>query len=225
MVSVVGIVNSALIKIGADTITSLTDDSAEARAANAQYEKLRDEVLRAHPWNFAIARQSLARLAEAPPFGFTWQYQLPSDGLRVLFMNDGRAAFEIEGRRLLTDEGEAHVLYVRRVTDPNEFDAMFREALAYRIAADLAYPLANSTTLAAKVAALLAPLPSRAEQLTTNLAYATAMARIIYLRCPEPLPMADDIAGMGRYWKRHFNGGRGAGSVPAFVLNYSEFVA
>jgi hypothetical protein len=85
--------------------------------------------------------------------------------------------------------------------------------------------LAERPALAAKVAALLAPLPSRAEQLATNLAYATAMARIIYLRCPEPLPMADDIAGMGRYWKRHFNGGRGAGSVPAFVLNYREFVA
>jgi hypothetical protein len=148
MVSVVGIVNSALIKIGADTITSLTDDSAEARAANAQYEKLRDEVLRAHPWNFAIARAQLPRLAEAPAFGYAHQYQLPADSLRVLLMQGGRAAFEIEGRRLLTDEETAAVLYIRRVTDPNQFDAMFAEALATRIAADLAYPLANSTTLA-----------------------------------------------------------------------------
>lgn len=148
MVSVVGIVNSGLIKVGADTITSLTDDSAEARAANAQYEKLRDEVLRAHPWNFAAARSRLARLADAPAFGFAYQYQLPADCLRILGMNDGRARFEIEGRRLLTDEETADVSYLRRVTDPNEFDAMFAEALAYRMAADLAYPLANSTTLA-----------------------------------------------------------------------------
>jgi hypothetical protein len=83
--------------------------------------------------------------------------------------------------------------------------------------------LAERPALAAKVAALLAPMPSHAEQLATNLAYATAMAWIIYLRCPEPLPSADDIAGMARYWKRHFN--RGRGSVPAFVLNYREFVA
>lgn len=147
MVSVVGIVNSGLIKVGADPITSLADDSVEARAANSQYEKLRDEVLRAHPWNFAIARSRLARLAEAPPFGFSFQYQLPVDSLRVLTMNEGRSRFEIEGRRLLTDEESADIVFVRRVTDPNEFDAMFREALAYRIAADLAYPLANSTTL------------------------------------------------------------------------------
>lgn len=147
MTSVVGIVNSGLIKLGADPITSLADDSAEARAANAQYEKLRDEVLRAHPWNFAIARQRLARLSDAPVFGFSHQYQMPSDCLRVLGMNEGRSRFEIEGRKLLTDEDSADVVYVRRVTDPNEFDAMFCEALAYRIAADLAYPLANSTTL------------------------------------------------------------------------------
>lgn len=148
MVSVVGIVNSGLIKLGADTITALTDDSAEARAANAQYEKLRDEVLRAHPWNFAVARARLARLAEAPPFGFAWQYQLPSDCLRVLLLNDGIPAYEVEGRRILTDEESAELVYLRQVTDPNEYDALFREALAYRVAADLAYPLANSTTLA-----------------------------------------------------------------------------
>lgn len=147
MVSVVGIVNSGLIKVGADPITSLGDNSVEARAANAQYEKLRDEVLRAHPWNFAIARARLSRLSEAPPFGYAFQYQLPEDCLRVLRLNDGRPGFDVEGRRLLTDEAEANTVFVRRVTDPNEFDAMFREALAYRIAADLAYPLANSTTL------------------------------------------------------------------------------
>jgi hypothetical protein len=148
MVSVVGIVNSGLVKVGADPITSFNDDKAEARLASAQYEKLRDEVLRAHPWNFAVARAVLGRLAEAPPFGFAYRYQLPADCLRVLTLNDGAIVFEVEGRCLLTDEEVAELVYVRCVTDPNEFDAMFREALAYRLAADLAYPLANSTTLA-----------------------------------------------------------------------------
>lgn len=82
--------------------------------------------------------------------------------------------------------------------------------------------LAGRPALAAKVRGLLAPQPSRGEQLVTNLAYATAVARVIYLRCPEPLPAADDVAGMGRYWKQHFRAG-GAGSVPAFVLHYREF--
>lgn len=147
MASVVGIVNSALIKLGADTIAALNEDSPEARAANARFEALRDEVLRAHPWNFALARAELARLVDAPAFGPAHQYQLPADCLRVMAM-DGEEPFEIEGNRLLTDAESARALYVRRVADPNLFDAMFRETLALRLAADLAYKLVSSTTLA-----------------------------------------------------------------------------
>lgn len=84
--------------------------------------------------------------------------------------------------------------------------------------------LAGRPALAAKVDALLAPMPSRGEQLVTNLAYATAMARVIYLRCPEPMPAADDVAGLARYWKRHFRADC-AGSVPAFILHFREFIA
>lgn len=76
-----------------------------------------------------------------------------------------------------------------------------------------------------KVAALLSAAPSRAEQLVCNLSYATAIARIIYYRCPEPLPDSEDAVALGRYWKRYFNTDRGKGTVSAFVLNYKEFVA
>lgn len=72
---------------------------------------------------------------------------------------------------------------------------------------------------------LLAPMPDHAQQLITNLAYATAIARIIYLRCPDPLPDSGDPVGMARYWKKVFNTEKGRGSVPAFVLNYKEFVS
>lgn len=78
--------------------------------------------------------------------------------------------------------------------------------------------------LAAKIHALLAPKPSHAEQLTTNLAYATAIARIVYYRCPEQLPDAQNIAALAHYWKRHFNKDEGRGSIPAFILNFKEFI-
>lgn len=148
MASVVGIVNSALIKLGADRIISLSDDSVEARLASAQYEKLKDEVLRSHPWNFALARSRLGRLSSAPVFGYACQFALPSDCLRVLMLGDGHARYAIEGRRLLADRKEAEIVYIARVADPNLFDPQFRETLACRLAADLAYPLTNSSALA-----------------------------------------------------------------------------
>ena len=72
-------------------------------------------------------------------------------------------------------------------------------------------------TLANSIERLIAPEASRHDQLVTNLAYATAMARLVYYRRPEPLPEADDLAGMAKYWKAHYNTVLGAGTVTGFL--------
>ncbi len=59
------------------------------------------------------------------------------------------------------------------------------------------------------------------EELITNLAYATAIARLCYLRRKEPLPAADDLVALGDYWKRYYNSARGAGTVEKFVEIYT----
>lgn len=59
--------------------------------------------------------------------------------------------------------------------------------------------------------------------LITNLAYATAIARIIYYRVPTPLPDADDIEGLAAYWKEHYNTPLGAGDPDDFEDNYRRF--
>jgi hypothetical protein len=50
------IVNLALIRLGANTITSLSDGSRNANAANTIYSIIRDEVLRSFDWGFAKRR-------------------------------------------------------------------------------------------------------------------------------------------------------------------------
>lgn len=64
-----------------------------------------------------------------------------------------------------------------------------------------------------------APGPA-APELITNLAYATAIARIIYWRKPARLPDADDIEGLGQYWKDHYNTRLGKGNPSSFVERY-----
>jgi len=73
------ICNLALGKLGAARIISLTEASPEANACSIHYEQTRNEVLRAHRWNFAITRATLTELASAPEFGWAHQYQLPND--------------------------------------------------------------------------------------------------------------------------------------------------
>jgi hypothetical protein len=55
------------------------------------------------------------------------------------------------------------------------------------------------------------------DQLIWNLAYATAIARLIYYRRPEPLPRADDLSAQAEYWKAHFNTTAGKGAPADFI--------
>lgn len=144
------ICNSALVKIGAERITSLTDtDSVAAILCNEQFEKIRDEVLRAHPWNFALDRASLSQVAdyEDPLDEWSYKYALPSTCLRVLRTGDN-AEFKIEGRYLLSNESDVAILYIKKITDYSVYDPMALEALSLRIAVDLAYAITKSAPLA-----------------------------------------------------------------------------
>ena len=143
----VQIVNNALVRIGGSSIISLDENSEAARAANLIYEQTRDAVLRDHLWNFAMIRSSLAANAVAPAFGYVYSYALPTNCLRVTQLEEKSMVFKIEGRNLLTDESPARIIYVSRVTDPNQFDAMFTEALSARLAAELAITVAESNSL------------------------------------------------------------------------------
>lgn len=184
MASVVGICNSALIKLGASTVMSLTDGSKNANLCNAQYARLRDELLRSHNWNFASTRRTLAQLSDIPAFGFDHAYQLPSDWLRTVSVHDNEAGdravrYKIEGRRLLCSAPRVYLRYVRQVTDPNEMDVAFRETLAWKIAADLAIPVVQSTTTR--------------EQMTDGFDASLARARAVDAieDFPEPWPGSD----------------------------------
>lgn len=71
---------------------------------------------------------------------------------------------------------------------------------------------------------MLAAWPAMAAQLATNLVFATAMARMVFWLVPEPLPMADDIEGLARYWKRWYNTNAGKGTAAQWMLHYETRV-
>ncbi len=56
-----------------------------------------------------------------------------------------------------------------------------------------------------------------AEELVTDLAFATAVARLHYYRVPQALPDPENLAGLAQYWKDHFNTVAGAGRSAGFV--------
>jgi len=123
----------------------------------------------------------------------------------------GTALHESGGLRRLRQAGGGPALGLYQIEPATHADIL-ENFLAFR------------PDLAARVAGLAAQWPGRVEQLATNPAYATAIARIHYRRRPEPLPEAGDIAALGRYWKRHYNTGRGRGTAEAFIESWRRWM-
>ena len=92
MATDVEIANQALLRVGAESITSAewtTPTNERSRAVSNSWPFVRREVLRAHPWNSVTKRRTI--LAEAalssylkPNFDFSHSFKLPDDCLRVL---------------------------------------------------------------------------------------------------------------------------------------------
>ena len=162
MASEVDICNSALNQLGASQIISRTENSKAARVVNQRYDFVRDKVIRSHPWNACVRRASLGQETETPTYKYAYQYALPTDPycLRVINISTGGnyeeldIDYQIEGRKLLTDEGTVFLRYIARITDPNEYDALLIEAFIAALAADISYAITNSVTLARELQGL-----------------------------------------------------------------------
>jgi len=73
------IANAALLRIGEDTIQSFTSNLGHAPLVNATFALIRDELIRAHPWNFAMQRVELSADATPPVWEFDYAYTRSSD--------------------------------------------------------------------------------------------------------------------------------------------------
>lgn len=159
MASAVEIANFALTRVGDARIISFDDATEVARVISTVWDPSVDAELRSRTWNFSVVRTSIPALLEAPSWGFTLQYQLPSDCLRVIqvdeffhgpslsnYRNSSEAAFKIEGRKILTNlPAPLKIRYVSRVTDSSQWDGAFVSVFACRIAIEICERLAQST--------------------------------------------------------------------------------
>jgi len=152
----VSICNLALTELGAANppLTALTDNTKAGRACNRIYEQARDQTLRDHPWNFALARTSLAASTTAPAWEYANAFPFPTGLLRVIEV-DSTEEWVVEGQSIVTDAAAPlNILYIDTITDPTKFDAMFVEAYAAKIAAEIAYDLTASRSVANDMVAL-----------------------------------------------------------------------
>lgn len=139
------IINQALVMLGANPIASLDEGTKQATAAAVFYPLSRDEVLRAHPWNFAIKRVHLSPLTTPPAYGYSAAFQLPSDWLRTLEVSADE--FNHEGGQILCNASGIDLRYVFRNTAVTTYDSLCVAAISCNLSAKLAVPITGSTSL------------------------------------------------------------------------------
>jgi hypothetical protein len=149
---------SALVLLGAAPIGSMLENNTNARKCARFYPESRREVLEMHTWNCATKRKALARDAVGPVFGWSYSFTLPVTHVRVVATSldrdeggDGDPwAIELgqDGSKVLVcNVPDVKIKYIDDVTNAQLFDPLLEKAIRYSLAAKLAYPVAQNTTL------------------------------------------------------------------------------
>jgi hypothetical protein len=100
-----------------------------------------------------------------PPSDWQFAYRYPTDCMRVIEIMVPSIRFPVAkmkipyevgadsdgtGKIIYTNQVQAQLRYVGKVTDPNMFDALFTDSLSWRLAAELAVPLSASGDMGSK---------------------------------------------------------------------------
>jgi len=156
-VNPIQICNLALSWLGANRILSFDENSNESRLCADVYEPLRQAVLEERAWTFADTTLWLSAPL-APVMGGEYRYQLPTTLLRAYRVYDAsghRLEFRREGDQLLVENSAGiFVRATRDIAETSLFSPGFVQALAARMAADLAIALTRSRQLQADMWAL-----------------------------------------------------------------------
>lgn len=84
MATDISICNTGLLLVGADEITSFSDETREARICAALYETTKISELQKHDWSFTRQQTDLARLSTAPLFNYSYAFQIPANTIKII---------------------------------------------------------------------------------------------------------------------------------------------
>lgn len=135
------IINAALMKVGLPLAADVNDCDWNASTI---YEAMAEQALRSFPWGFATRFAVLTRSAAEPAFGFRYAYAMPSGCLRVVDVRCGedlrspKARFVVSGKLVYANVSPCNARYVARELDPADWPTDFADAVAARIAAEIA---------------------------------------------------------------------------------------
>lgn len=142
--SAIKINSNALILLGHTPISTFSDPGSGAQVAANLYETSYRAMLSDHRWRFATKKVQLARLSTAPDNEFSYQFQLPTDLITLIKLQE-TGNYEIYGDKVYTNRTTCNIDYVYRI-DESFLTPSFTKALEFFLAAQYAIPVTGNST-------------------------------------------------------------------------------
>lgn len=147
MATDVSICNNALLLIGANTITTLSDNVNEAVTCNALYAGTRNSLIQEGKWTFCLSVEDLtSSKADSDIDDYSYMFTIPSTVFRVFNKDDIPNNYTIYGSKIYTNDTTCKVYCLK---DPGEanYPDHFVRSLELKMASLLAAALENDESM------------------------------------------------------------------------------
>lgn len=168
--ALIDLVNDALATLGEQPVVSLDKENATSTVTliRMKYPIIQRTILMEADWNCARITAKLSRLADPPKRGWQYSFQLPTDpeclhvhqisiddGMHFIDLNEyynfhagpKESLFDRDGDVLLCNSPSVWIKYTGLV-DVSHFDPFLAAAFSAQLAAELAYAIPASASLA-----------------------------------------------------------------------------
>ena len=136
---------------GETKINTITEENKKARTANVIWQHCLEELVASGPiWNFCIKRKALDLDTNTPVYEYSNQFNVPSDSIRLVDVEDD-VTYKEEGGYILSNQSSLNCRYLWAQSDATKYTPGFASALSTRLAVDFAIAIAQDTELADKL--------------------------------------------------------------------------
>lgn len=146
------ICNQALVLVGANTITSFSQNTTESIVANQLYETTVEDLLTKCRWRFASKQVQLSKNATNPDARYESSYALPSDALilHTVTVSDSVINYDRYQQNIFTNTSTSDTVIADYTFQPSEsiFPPYFAKVLVFELASLFAGAIARNDQLA-----------------------------------------------------------------------------
>jgi len=182
-IGIISICNDALAHLGMNPITDINGTDPSSVACNRYFLSNRDDVLRELAWGFATTIEPLEDIDDEDELILGWEfaYTYPSQALSIWnVFNEGTISaknnqeFELyyspslNVKKICSNLERAYAEYTYKVSDVSIWDAKFRKALTYKLAASMAHLLIGDPNIGLRMTELYNGIIEEAKRLDSS---------------------------------------------------------